>query len=453
MGMTISTRSGQKRKIRKVQSYLQTGDVANLMGMIQDRDPRIVTESLKALGTIAHNGGVGKLAINKAVERITPLMAHTDRYVRLYASRALCWISVKGSPTDLVTAGSVSYVVSLLSDDEPDTRRYCLAILGELVDRNLANSISNVDGLGPIGGLVVNKDLYTSHLAIKLLGKMGEQGYGASIIMSGSCRMLFLASNMADKEGRELAVSSLKKISTSMGFSDLTVFKEHLKDVEKDTGRKLDEDYTPSISMDAYFSGGATGVSTSSSGHHDGKAEVGSEYEQPPQPEPEPYYDPGTEAMDDDGDFEVDELDVIIEDEFEVDADIESESMRQFPFNILIDRLREIKHLADKKVINGNDYYHLKSKILQDIEISVKLDCLNCYDALEIDPSAGPVEIKQAYRRLAAQYHPDKVENLGPKLRAIAMEEMTKINYAKEVLLDPVKKEEHDKMVSSAWSY
>ncbi len=112
-----------------------------------------------------------------------------------------------------------------------------------------------------------------------------------------------------------------------------------------------------------------------------------------------------------------------------------------------------MKNLADRGIINGNDYYHIKSKVMADVELSIKLDCMNCYDMLEIEPSAGKDEIKRAYRRLASQYHPDKVEVLGPRLRTIAREEMTKINHAKEILLDPVKRADHDNMLSSSWSY
>lgn len=39
-------------------------------------------------------------------------------------------------------------------------------------------------------------------------------------------------------------------------------------------------------------------------------------------------------------------------------------------------------------------------------------------------------ELRQRYRELAQQYHPDKVQHLGPKLRTTAEQEMKKINEA-----------------------
>jgi DnaJ like chaperone protein len=39
-------------------------------------------------------------------------------------------------------------------------------------------------------------------------------------------------------------------------------------------------------------------------------------------------------------------------------------------------------------------------------------------------------EIRSRYLKLAAQYHPDKVNHLGPKLRSVAEEEMKQINEA-----------------------
>ena len=39
---------------------------------------------------------------------------------------------------------------------------------------------------------------------------------------------------------------------------------------------------------------------------------------------------------------------------------------------------------------------------------------------LGVDPNAPTEEIRQAYRRLISQYHPDKVASLGEELRTLA---------------------------------
>lgn len=39
-------------------------------------------------------------------------------------------------------------------------------------------------------------------------------------------------------------------------------------------------------------------------------------------------------------------------------------------------------------------------------------------------------DIRSKYRKLSAQYHPDKVNHLGPKLREVAEHEMKRINEA-----------------------
>ncbi len=69
----------------------------------------------------------------------------------------------------------------------------------------------------------------------------------------------------------------------------------------------------------------------------------------------------------------------------------------------------------------------------------------NCYDILGIPLNSTSDEIKKSYRKLATQYHPDKVSALPPKLRDVAHEEMRRINTAKETLLDAEKRSKHDK--------
>ena len=52
------------------------------------------------------------------------------------------------------------------------------------------------------------------------------------------------------------------------------------------------------------------------------------------------------------------------------------------------------------------------------------------HDVLEVAPDASIEQIEYAYRRLIAQYHPDKVATLGPELRALAERMTTELNVA-----------------------
>ncbi|BBO66936.1 hypothetical protein DSCA_08660 [Desulfosarcina alkanivorans] len=56
------------------------------------------------------------------------------------------------------------------------------------------------------------------------------------------------------------------------------------------------------------------------------------------------------------------------------------------------------------------------------------------YRVLEIAPGASREAIRAAYRRLAAQYHPDKVQHLGKELRALAEKRFREIQQAYDQL-------------------
>jgi hypothetical protein len=63
-------------------------------------------------------------------------------------------------------------------------------------------------------------------------------------------------------------------------------------------------------------------------------------------------------------------------------------------------------------------------------------------------PRGAPLnEVKSAYRRLAAQYHPDKVAGLGPEVQEVAQAKMLELNEAMEVLADPTRRAEYDEVL------
>lgn len=57
-----------------------------------------------------------------------------------------------------------------------------------------------------------------------------------------------------------------------------------------------------------------------------------------------------------------------------------------------------------------------------------------CYKLLEVSPDDPPEVIRNAYIKQISQYHPDKVEHLGPKLKEVAEETTKKLNRAWEMI-------------------
>ena len=56
------------------------------------------------------------------------------------------------------------------------------------------------------------------------------------------------------------------------------------------------------------------------------------------------------------------------------------------------------------------------------------------HDILGVSPMATEDEIKQAYRQLAAQYHPDKVTHLGEEFKTLAEKRFKEIQEAYQEL-------------------
>lgn len=57
------------------------------------------------------------------------------------------------------------------------------------------------------------------------------------------------------------------------------------------------------------------------------------------------------------------------------------------------------------------------------------------YTVLEIEPGATKDQIKAAYRRLAAEYHPDKVQHLGKDIQELAELRFKEIQQAYDELI------------------
>jgi DnaJ-domain-containing protein 1 len=70
------------------------------------------------------------------------------------------------------------------------------------------------------------------------------------------------------------------------------------------------------------------------------------------------------------------------------------------------------------------------SKTRQKSPEDTSQDAKQWFDVLLVAPTASADEIKQAYRRRMAEYHPDKVSQLGVDLRLLADAKTKEINIA-----------------------
>ena len=88
-----------------------------------------------------------------------------------------------------------------------------------------------------------------------------------------------------------------------------------------------------------------------------------------------------------------------------------------------------IEQISGYMGIDPSDFASIKAMFVRNIN--------NAFDILELTPDATDEEVKKAYRRLAIQYHPDKVAHLGEDIRKSATEKFQKLNAA----YDQVKKQ------------
>ena len=71
------------------------------------------------------------------------------------------------------------------------------------------------------------------------------------------------------------------------------------------------------------------------------------------------------------------------------------------------------------------------------------------YDLLGLQPSADADEVKRAFRREIARYHPDKVQHLGPEFQEIASSRAAELTEAYRILMDAEARRSYDAMLTS----
>ena len=69
------------------------------------------------------------------------------------------------------------------------------------------------------------------------------------------------------------------------------------------------------------------------------------------------------------------------------------------------------------------------------------------YDLLGVAPTAAAEEVKSAFRREIARYHPDKVQHLGPEFQEIAATRAAELTEAYRILMDPASRATYDASV------
>lgn len=71
------------------------------------------------------------------------------------------------------------------------------------------------------------------------------------------------------------------------------------------------------------------------------------------------------------------------------------------------------------------------------------------YDLLDVAPDAPPDEIKRAFRREIARYHPDKVQHLGQEFQSLAAGRAAELTEAYRILMDAATRAAYDEQIRS----
>jgi DnaJ-domain-containing protein 1 len=267
-------------------------------------------------------------------------------------------------------------------------------------------------GIQALASDLMSRDQEESTLIATVALELAKRGHGQPLAQNGLLRVLFMLEGDPRSGSSTMSSEYLLAIAKCMGMDDIEVLKRMVKELDSAAFHDFSDAITSTGS--AVYSG--------------------------PSRQDRPRDD---EFELKDGEMEV--FDPTLKDE---DYILYNSEKGVFPFTVLSNRLKDIRMLKDEGVIGDVEYTNLKRDILNDIRVNIRLECLDCYSILGVPRGASDAQIRDAYKDLATQYHPDKVSKLGPRLKEVASEEMVRLNHAKDTLLNPESRMKHDAALS-----
>ncbi len=397
----------ERRAVSKVEGLERKGDVPGLLLMLSDPHEVAVLKTIRALTHRTITGGTDWMIGSGGTGTILHLLESGNPHIRRYSLVILSATAKEQGPAVIVNAGGIQTIVGGLSDVDRDVNLFTLDLLNNIANGGSADLLVYSNVLPGLSKVMISADaaVYTS--ALNLISTLCGNGLSAELAAKGVVRVLYMKlDNYAEEERGETA-AVLERIMSALGYSDLNVFRQNYVQMEEEASHSIPEYNDPAMIQ-----------------AHSKSYDTGAEH-------PTGY-------------MEETEMDTFELDERDEEYVLYNEDVRFFPFNILSERLKDMRRLMDEGVITDLEYQRFKAEVLNEVVRTINLECLNCYKALEVPVNASTNEIRKAYRRAAVKYHPDKLSNMGPKLKEVAIEEMTRLNYARDTLTDPERRKNHD---------
>jgi len=389
-------------KKNSIERMIENGNIPGLISIV----PRSTTQKRRRLSehlaVHCHKNGPDRLMESGIVGALPYLLDEQDPYIRENTAFIIYKIAKGGDPSCIWEAGLVPRLVSLLSGGKERFLILVLCALKHISSKGGASYIIYADGHTVLARHLLDPDINIFRLTLSIIDNLANEGYGAELTGKGVTRILYMISDDGMEGFAGPAAGTIGKIASTLGFTDLEVFRHQIEEYE-DARLSSDEMNDPDMIKN------------------------GNSVEFILEERELPLYDP--EKRDE-------------------DFLMYQASVRFFPFNILQKRLKDIRRLHDERILSDGEYLNLKIVILNEMANSIDLECTNCYEVLGIDSNATIDDIKHAYRTLAMKYHPDRVETLGDRLKAVAIEEMKRLNYAKMVLLDRNLRGRHNRAIT-----